>query len=343
MKVDREKVKTQAFSIIPILSKGDEMVQKALPDWLVGKVRGDEVTLALHMSFDVDQVCAVFFMKRFLEGLGLRVGYHFGEPFPVYALPMDIGGGLFDGHAVGLSATFLAAKLTGFLRKYPWSEAVIRDVGQLDAGKKYQGPYLADLRSLSRFVGYEYRQAQSEPGQNPELAALNFGLAVFERILFEARTRDSALDYIRRQGEQALRVIDAGGQGKVILIQAPVWAQPAISDFARREHNPRITISVSLPKFTSVSVLSRKNELDLSPVAAALRGAEMAKRGISLDGYFKAEGKLAFWFVPDGSWLVCCGTPKHPVAGDNMTRLTIDEVVKIVIDNLSGCQKRVAK
>ncbi len=336
------QAKAGSYSI-PLLKEVGEMALKTFPEWLLGKVHGNEVTLALHMSFDVDQVGAVYFMRRFLEGLGLKVNYHFGEPFPDYALPMDVGGGLFDGHEVGLSATFLAAKLTGFLRKYLWSEVVIRDVGQLDAGEKYQGPYLADLRSLSRFVGYEYRQAQCEPGQNPELSALEFGLAVFERILLEARTRDSALDYMRRQGDKALRVVEAGSHGKLVVIQAPVWAQSAISDFARREYNPRVMISVALPNLASVSVLSRKNELDLLPVASALRKAELVKRGLSPAGDFQAEGKIAFWFVPKGSWLVCCGTPKHPVAGDYVTRLSIEEIVLIVIENLPKCQKRVGK
>lgn len=320
------------------------MAPKTFPAWLAGKVRnGVEVTLALHMSKDVDQVGAVFFMKRFLEGIGLTVTYHFGEPYPVDALSLDVGGGIFDGHESGLCATFLTAKLTGFLRKYPWVEPVVHDVGQLDAGEKYQGPYLSDLRGLSRLMGYVYRQAQCEIGKDPERETVMFGLVIFETIVFEARTRDSALDYMRRHGEDSVRVADLGSQGKLVVIQAPIWAQPAISDSTKREFNPRVTISMAVPNRASLSINSRKDELDLLLLAQALREAELAKRGLPVSDSLEGDGSVAFWFTPKDHWMVSCGTPKHPVAGDNVTRLTIEEVVQIVIENLPKCQKRVGK
>lgn len=329
------------------------MVQKTLPAWLKGKVRRRdadaddfewEVTVVLHLGYDIDQTGAAYFMRRFLAKLGIAAEFRFGQP-PAYenALGLDTDGGLFDGHASGLSATFLTAQLTGFSGSHEWVRPVIDAISLLDDGKKFGAPFIEELRKIQTFMGACHRQAKEyEKGRTiPEEAALSLGLELFGLVLFEAETRYNAIGFINRNAD-AVKATDLAGQGKMLVFRVPGWAQTAVNAHLMQQ-NARVTISVDTTD-GFVGIRSRKDELNLQPIAEALRQAELAKRGLAVTGDLSAGGKLVGWFTPlDAFWMVANGTPKFPVSVDEKTLLTVDEIAAVVAANISKCQKRASK
>lgn len=327
------------------------MALKSLPPWLAGKVwqrKTDDgyenvVTVALHQGYDIDQVGAAYFMRRFLEKLGLAVVFCFRQQPPANALCLDIGGGLFDGHESGLSATFLAAKLTGFLKAHEWVLPVVKAVSLLDEGQKFGAPFIDELRKISTFMGARYRQAKGfEKGRTiPEEAALFLGMDLFDLVLFEAETRYNAIGYVNSHPD-AVQTVELGGQSRMIVFCVQDWAQTAVNAYLAQQ-NPRVTISVDTTN-GFVCVRSRKDELNLQPVAAALRRAELEKRGKPVEGDLAVGDKLVGWFTPPGEyWMVANGTPKFPVYGEEKTFLTVAEITAIVTAAIPLCTKRVGK
>lgn len=328
------------------------MAPKTLPPWLVGKVGQREahngledfVIVALHQGYDIDQVGAAYFMRRFLEKLGLAVEFCFRQQPPANALCLDIGGGLFDGHASGQSATFLAAQLTGFLKAHEWVLPVIKAVSLLDEGHKFGAPFIDELRKISTFMGARYRQARGfEKGRTvPEEAALFLGMELFDLVLFEAETRYNAIGFIISHNE-AVSVKELTDHSKLLVFRVPDWAQTAVNAYLAQQHNPRITISVDATS-GFVCVRSRKDELNLQPVAEALRRAELGKRGKPVVGDLAAGDKLVGWFTPPGEyWMVANGTPKFPVYGEEKTVLTVPEITEIVKVTIPQCTRRTGK
>lgn len=327
------------------------MAPKTLPSWLVGKVwqrktddgYEDVVTVALHQGYDIDQVGAAYFMRRFLEKLGLAVVFCFRQQPPANALCLDIGGGLFDGHASGQSATFLAAQLTVFLKAHEWVLPVIKAVSLLDEGQKFGAPFIDELRKISTFMGARYRQAKGfEKGRTiPEEAALFLGMELFDLVLFEAETRYNAIGYVNSHSD-AVQVVELADHSKMVVLCVPDWAQTAVNAYLAQQ-KPRITISVDTTNGL-VGVRSRKDELNLQPVATALRQAELEKRGKSVEGDLAAGGKLIGWFTPPGEyWMVANGTPKFPVYGEEKTVLTVTEITEIVKATIPQCTRRTGK
>lgn len=321
------------------------MAPKNLPNWLEGKVwsrqirNGYEyvVTIGLHAGYDIDQVGAAYFMKRFLEKIGLVAEFIFRSPFPSDVLCLDVGGGLFDGHASGTSATFLAAQFTGFLKSHEWVTPVIKAVSLLDEGQKFGAPFIDELRKIQVFMGARYRKAQAfeKSWAIPEEVALLLGMNLFDLVLFEAETRYNAIGFINEHTD-AVRVVGLPDQSKMIVFCVPSWAQTAVNAHLAQQ-NPRFTISVDTTN-GFVGIRSRKDELNLQPVAAALRQAELFTRGAT-DKEDTTDGGKMVWFTPPDEWLVANGTPKHPISGNLLTRLNVDEITEIVKAAIPLCAK----
>lgn len=77
--------------------------------------------------------------------------------------------------------------------------------------------------------------------------------------------------------------------------------------------------------------VSRRSGALLLDVAANLRKAEAAKRGIALEGDPARVGQEGTnWFLHHSLRFVACGTNTHPVTGDELTKLSWQEISRIV-------------
>ncbi len=320
---------------------------RPLPSWLDGKVSGSTVRVRLHPFNDADQVLAAYISDWFLATLGLKAIYSFHSgPVNANELGIDTGGGKFDGHRKGKSAAMLVAEATGFFVACPWARYLVEvAASRYDGGDKISVRLHRDLQTISRLMRI-FHDKLLLAGKSEEQASeevLRYGLIQIDLLFAGEDFRYRANGY-RIGISDAVNVVEIPQQGRVVTMVAPTWAQVDIAELARSIHNPRVMISVS-SRNRQVSILSRKDELDLTPIAVALRAAELKKRGQDPNRFdLTVEGQtIGFWHLSDGRWLVACGTRKHPAIGDFRTRLTVAEIEAIVVENLHLCQIRPGK